>query len=110
METNEIQMELNRIQKSSYANKTDKQLMYYEHQSLLHKEQCKGRQPEALKKYNRSENRKCKLNIIQVREIRKKYNPYVYGKVKLGLEYGVSPSVIYRIINGKSWKEIELPP
>jgi hypothetical protein len=37
-------------------------------------------------------------------EIRKKYIPYRYGKVKLAEEYGVSSAVIYRILKGQSWK------
>jgi DNA invertase Pin-like site-specific DNA recombinase len=44
------------------------------------------------------------LNKEQVREIRRKYNPHVYGKKRLAIEYGVSVSVIYRIIKGVMWK------
>jgi hypothetical protein len=39
-----------------------------------------------------------------VREIRRKYNPHIYGKKRLAIEYGVSVSVIYRIIKGIMWK------
>jgi DNA invertase Pin-like site-specific DNA recombinase len=60
----------------------------------------------ALVKYNDSENRKTKLTKEHIREIRRKYNPYVYGKKRLANEYGVSVSVIYRIIKGVMWKNL----
>ncbi|MBN8838450.1 MAG: hypothetical protein J0I09_14400 [Sphingobacteriia bacterium] len=101
-----IQQELLKIQEAPYANKTDKQLWSFQDLSDLHKSIYKGKQPEQLRKYNNVCNRQCKLTIEQVRDIRLKYNPHVYGKKRLAKEYGVSASVIYRIINGKSWKEI----
>lgn len=104
MNIKEIQKEITKIQKSVYAKKTDKQLMSYEMLSELHKKQYQGIQPLALKKYNDSENRKTKLNKAQVREIRGKYNPHVYGKKRLAVEYDVSVSVIFRIIKGLMWK------
>jgi DNA invertase Pin-like site-specific DNA recombinase len=106
MDIKKIQEEIKRIQSSSYAKKTDKQLISYELLSELHKQQYQGLQPLALVKYNDSENRRTKLNKEQVLEIRRKYNPYVYGKKKLAIEYGVSVSVIYRIIKGVMWKTI----
>ncbi len=110
MDTKSIQKELDRIQESSYAKKTDKQLMSYELLSQLYKHKNKGVQPPELAVFNNPVNRRCKLNIQIAREIRKKYNCHVYGKQKLAKEYGVSPSVIYRIVKGKSWKEKEIPP
>jgi len=104
MNIKEIQTEIKKIQSSSFAKKSDKQLMSYEILSELHKNQYQGIQPLALVKYNDSENRKTKLNLAQVREIRRKYNPHVYGKKRLAIEYGVSVSVIYRIIKGLMWK------
>lgn len=104
MNINKIQTEIKKIESSSFAKKSDKQLMSYEILSELHKSQYKGIQPLALVKYNDSENRKTKLNKDQVREIRRKYNPHVYGKKRLAIEYGVSVSVIYRIIKGLMWK------
>ena len=104
MDIKRIQEEIKRIQYSSYAKKTDKQLISYDTLSELYKQQCQGIQPKALVKYNDSENRKTKLNKEQVREIRRKYNPHVYGKKRLAIEYGVSVSVIYRIIKGIMWK------
>ena len=101
-----IQEEIVKIQSSSYAKKTDKQLLSYEILSELHKHQYQGIQPLALVKYNDSENRRTKLNKEQVREIRRKYNPHVFGKKRLAIEYGVSVSVIYRIIKGVMWKTI----
>ena len=104
MDIKRIQEEIQRIQSSSYAKKTDKQLLSYELLSELHKQQYQGRQPQALVKYNNSDNRHTKLNKEMVREIRRKYNPHVYGKKRLAIEYGVSVSVIYRIIKGVMWK------
>ncbi len=104
MNIQKIQSEIKKIESSSFAKKSDKQLMSYEILSELHKNQSQGIQPLALVKYNDSENRKTKLNKAQVREIRRKYNPHVYGKKRLAIEYGVSVSVIYRIIKGLMWK------
>jgi len=100
-----IMEELLKIQEAPFATKTDKQLWSYEILSQLHKGKNKGIQPSQLVQYNKSVNRKCKLTIEQVNEIRKKYNPYVYGKEKLGKEYNVSASTIFRIVKGKAWKE-----
>jgi hypothetical protein len=104
MNIKKIQSEIKKIESSSFAKKSDKQLMSYEILSELHKNQYQGVQPLALVKYNDSENRKTKLNKAQVREIRSKYYPHVYGKKRLAIEYGVSVSVIYRIIKGLMWK------
>ncbi len=106
MNIKKIQSEIKKIQSSSFAKKSDKQLMSYEILSELHKSRYQGVQPLALVKYNDSEYRKTKLNKAQVREIRRKYSPYVYGKKRLAIEYGVSVSVIYRIIKGIMWKNI----
>ena len=104
MDTKKIQDEINKVQKSPFAQKTDKQLLAYEILSELHRQKYQGLQPLALAKYNDSENRKTKLNKQKVNEIRKKYNPYVYGKKRLAIEYGVSVTVIYKILKGKMWK------
>ena len=104
MNIKKIQSEIKIIESSSFAKKSDKQLISYEILSELHKNQYKGIQPLALVKYNNSQNRKTKLNKTQVNEIRSKYNPYVYGKKRLANEYGVSVSVIYRIIKELMWK------
>jgi hypothetical protein len=104
MNLKEIQKELDNISKMSFAKRTDKQLASYEILSTLHKLKNEGKQPTALAIFNRIENRKCKLTPEKVKEIRSKYNPYIYGKQRLSLEYGVSASVIYRIVKGKSWK------
>jgi hypothetical protein len=101
-----IQKEIEMIHSSSFAKKTDKQLLSYELLSELHKNKYMGLQPLALVKYNKSENRKTKLTKEQVLEIRSKYNPHIYGKKRLSQEYGVSVSVIYRIIKGRMWKSI----
>lgn len=105
MNINKIQQELDKIKLAPYARKTDKQLISYEELSNFYKSKYQGKQPSMLLRYNLPINRKCKLSIEQVREIRSKYVPNVYGKKKLGIEYGVSTSVIYRILKGLSWKE-----
>jgi hypothetical protein len=100
-----LQREIENISNSVFAKKTDKQLQSYEMLSELYKGRNKGVQPMALIKYNSGVHRKCKLSVEKVKEIRTKYNPYVYGKARLAKEYGVSSSVIFRIINWKSWKD-----
>jgi hypothetical protein len=104
MDIRKIQEEINKIENAPFAKKTDKQLMAWDILSELYKQQYNGVQPLALVKYNDSENRKTKLTKDQVREIRRKYNPHIYGKKRLAIEYGVSVSVIYRIIKGTMWK------
>ncbi len=99
-----IQAEIDKIQSTDYARKSDKQLLYYEEQSIRLKQQLKGKQPIALREYNSTENRQCKLTKKDVRKIREKYNPHVYGKKRLAQEYHVSKAVIHRIIEGVSWK------
>ena len=99
-----IQEEVFKIKDTSYAQKSDKQLISYENLSELYKGRNKGVQPAALIKYNKVINRSCKLTIEKVNEIRSRYIPHVYGKDKLAKEYGVSTSVVYRILIGKSWK------
>jgi hypothetical protein len=89
--------ELKKIQESEYAKKSDKQLISYEILSELHKGKNVGIQPIAFKIFN--ENRKRKLSIDKILEIRKKYNPYVYGKLRLAKEYGVSKTLIHKIIS-----------
>jgi len=79
MDIQKIQEEVNSVGEASFAHKTDKQLWLYQKLSDSYLEAKKGQQPKALKKYNSSMNRKCKLNPKQVKEIRKKYVPHVYG-------------------------------
>ena len=105
MNTELIRDELLKILEAPYATKTDKQLWSYEELSQLYKGKNKGIQPSQLVEFNKPSNRKCKLTVEQVKEIRRKYNPYVYGKERLGKEYGVSASTILRILKGKAWKD-----
>jgi len=99
-----IMEELDKISLAPFTHKTDYQLWSYEKLSQLYKFRNTGKQPEALKKFNSTENRKCKLTVMLAEEIRKKYIPHVYGKQKLAKEYGVSTTVIFRILKGRSWK------
>jgi hypothetical protein len=96
--TNQVVLtEIKIIQDSDYAKKTDKQLISYEILSELHKGKNMGIQPISFKIFN--ENRIRKLSIDQILEIRMKYNPYVYGKLRLAKEYGVSKTLIHKILN-----------
>src|SRR5688500_15989763 len=104
MDLKKLQEEINKVQNAPFAKKTDRQLMAYEFLSRMHKEKNKGLQPSELVKSNNPMNRLCKLTPECVKQIREKYVPYLYGKQRLAKEYGVSTSVIYRIIQGKSWK------
>lgn len=104
MDIEAIQREVSKVCNADYAKKTDKQLMSYQELSDLYKSECRGIQPPALAKFNQPVNRKCKLTPEQVHDIRGKYVPHVYGKVRLAQEYNVSASVILRILRGKSWK------
>jgi hypothetical protein len=104
MQLKKLQEELNSIKESSFAKKTDKQLISYEILSVTHRQNLDGKQPKALQIYNSFEYRKCKLTAKIVSEIRSKYNTNEYGKLKLAKEYGISKSVIHRIIKGESWK------
>jgi DNA invertase Pin-like site-specific DNA recombinase len=88
--------EIKKIQDSDFAKKTDKQLMSYEILSELHKGKNMGIQPIAFKIFN--DNRTRKLSIDKILEIKKKYNPYVYGKLRLAKEYGVSKTLIHKIL------------
>lgn len=45
-----------------------------------------------------------KLTDGQVREIRDLYEPGVIGRRRLAAEYGVSPSTISAIVNGRTWR------
>jgi hypothetical protein len=89
--------EIKKIQDSDYAKKSDKQLISYEILSELHKGKNMGLQPIAFRIFN--ENRIRKLSNDQILEIRNKYNPYVYGKLRLAKEYGVSKTLIHKILN-----------
>lgn len=48
----------------------------------------------------------AKLTESEVKEIRNKYIPNIYGTRKLAKEYNVSISCIKFILKGKTWKDI----
>lgn len=105
LNTDLIQQELDRIMNSDFAHKSDRKLEQYQRLSESFKGKNKGIQASGLIPFNNPENRStCKLTRKQVEDIRKKYVPNRYGKSKLSKEYGVSRSVIYRIIKRQSWK------
>ena len=104
LNTDLIQRELDRIMNSDFVTMSDRKLEQYQNLSNRLKGQNKGIQASGLIPFNQPENRTCKLSRQQVEEIRKKHIPNRYGKAKLAKEYGVSRSVIYRILKGQSWK------
>ena len=106
MDTKRIQEEINKIHAATFSKKSDKQLIAYDALSTLHKQKYAGLQPIALVKYNKSENRKTKLSKEDVIAIRGKYNPHIYGKKRLAKEFGISVSLVHKIINRLKWKEI----
>ena len=93
-----IQTEVDKVGKSTFAKKTDKQLLSYEILSEFHKSKNNGSQPNSLVRYNSRAERQCKLTLDQVAEIIKKYNPHIHGKYLLAKEFGVSPNTIYKVI------------
>jgi hypothetical protein len=46
----------------------------------------------------------CKLTLQQVKEIKKKYIPYIYSSYKLAKEYGVTNVTIFNIVKNKTYK------
>ena len=100
----DIEAEMNHLFNSSYAKKTDKQLWAYQKLSDTNRTFLNGKQPKALQGFNSPSSRKCKLTPAEVNTIREKYIPMEYGKLKLAKEFGVSKTVISRILHGKSWK------
>jgi hypothetical protein len=57
---------------------------------------------------NRGENRPAaKLNVEQVKEIRRKYYPYKYSLAKLAKEYEVDLSTVHAVVTRKGWKHVE---
>jgi hypothetical protein len=99
-----IQRELDRIMNSDFVTISDRKLEQYQRLSEVLKGKNKGIQASGLIPYNLPENRTCKLTRRQVKEIREKYIPNHYGKAKLAKDFGVSRSVIHRILKGQSWK------
>ena len=106
MDTKKIQEEINKIHAAPFSKKSDKQLNAYDVLSNLHKQKYAGLQPIALVKYNKSENRKTKLSKDDVITIRGKYNPHVYGKKRLAKEFGISVSLVHKIINRLKWRDV----
>lgn len=105
MDFQTIQQEVSKVAGASYARHSDRQLAAYETLHELYSGENKGVQPTGFIMYNNPSNRVTKLNLDDVKIIRSKYIPHVYGKEKLAKEFGVSTSVVYRILKGVSWKE-----
>lgn len=51
-------------------------------------------------------NPQARLSAEQVKEIREKYRPYVYGCKKLAKEYGVTFGAIWLIVTHRNWKSV----
>ena len=94
---------LREIRDAPYSKKTDKQLQHYEHLSQLMKEKFKNGTYVSPTTLIEVCNRGRKLSKKEVSEIRRKYTPYKYGKIKLSKEYDVSPTLIHKIIKQKIW-------
>jgi hypothetical protein len=107
MDIEMIQQEVLKVKEAAFAKKTDKQLWIYQELHESYRLANQKKQPTALVRFNVPSNRQCKLTQEQVDEIRARYNPHVYGKKRLAKEYGVSQSVVLRILRGKSWKVYE---
>lgn len=99
-----LQKELERVLDSYFMDRTDAQIDGQIKLSELYQDRYQGVQPASLEKYNDPKYRNCKLTMDQALEIRQKYIPGEYGKKRLATEYGVSKSVITRILNHQSWK------
>lgn len=106
MDAKKIQEEINKIYAAPFSKKSDKQLIAHDILSTIYKQKYAGIQPIALVKYNKNENRKTKLSKEDVIKIRSKYNPHIYGKKSLAKEFGISVSLVYKIINRIKWKNI----
>ena len=106
MDIKRILEEINKIKNASFAKKSDKQLIANDTLSALHKLKYAGVQPIVFEKFNNRLNRKTKLSEEDVIAIRSKYNPYIVGKKKLAKEYGVSVSLIHKIIHRLKWKDV----
>jgi hypothetical protein len=99
-----LQEELDRVMDLPFMDRTDAQIDGQIKLSELYRDRYQGVQPSSLEKYNDPQYRKCKLTMDHAVEIRQKYLPGEYGKKRLATEYGVSKSVITRILNNQSWK------
>lgn len=53
-----------------------------------------------------SNSKRAILDEEKVKEIKSKYKPYVYTKPELANEYGVSLSLICKILNNSLWKHV----
>jgi hypothetical protein len=100
-----LQEELERVLDSPFMNRTDAQIEGQIKLSEIYRDRYQGVQPSSLEKFNDPQYRKCKLTMNQAVEIRQKYVPGEYGKKRLAAEYGVSKSVITRILKNQSWKQ-----
>lgn len=59
-----------------------------------------------MSKFNQGNTKACKLNGVQVMEIREKYASGEYTQSRLSREYLVSISTIRNIVTGVSWQEL----
>ena len=98
-----IQDKLDSIRSGVLFKKTDKQLCFYDALSKMYTERFKNAQPQCLVRFNSYKNRTTKLNFDQVQLIREKYVKGSYGKKRLSKEYGVSTTLILKIVKGLSW-------
>ncbi len=100
-----LQEELDKVMSSPFMDRTDAQIDGQIKLSEIYRERYQGAQPPSLEIYNDPQYRNCKLTMDQALEIRQKYVLGEYGKKRLAAEYGVSKSVITRILNNQSWRQ-----
>ena len=105
MNIQQIQAKINKISGASFSTKTDRQLKAYEAQSVKMKKKYGDKQPPQLHPFRDRAKRNTKLTLEMVRDIRSKYEPFLYGILKLAQEYGVSKAQIRRILNHEVWRE-----
>lgn len=60
-----------------------------------------------IKWWNSAENKRRKLNVGKVKEIRNLYNKEILTKREIAIKFGVKEATIHSIIIGKIWKYVE---
>lgn len=99
-----IQRELDLIKASHLARLSDAQLRAIDEAMVRHG-------PEMAKKVSKTPrrraagSRKTVLTMGQAIEIRRKYIPYVYGLLRLSVEYGVSRSTVLKVVRNQIFKK-----
>lgn len=99
-----LKAQINLVDQTHLAKKSDLQLQSYDKLSTEYKLRYNVMSDAEKSRRYITNGRKTKLTWDQVNEIRRKYQRFFYGKARLAEEYGVSVSVVFRILRGRSWK------